>query len=50
MICHAKGIILCKPSTRRGLIHQARYLAAQFSEHVGWDGGLRKHLSAGQDR
>jgi hypothetical protein len=39
MICHAKGIILCKPTTRRGLIHQARYLAAQFIEHVGWDEG-----------
>jgi len=35
MICHAKGIILCKPTTRRSLIHQARYLAAQFSEHEG---------------
>ena len=44
MICHAKGIILCKPTTRRGLIHQARYLAAQFSEHVGWDEGACENI------
>jgi hypothetical protein len=31
---HARGLILFRPITRRGLIHQARYLAAQFDEHV----------------
>ena len=39
MILFARCLILCRPTTRRGLIHQVRYLAAQFSEHVGWDEG-----------
>ena len=39
MMLLARGVILCRPATRRGLIYQARYLAAQFSEHVGWDEG-----------
>jgi hypothetical protein len=32
-------MMLTRPTTRRGLIHQARYLAAQFSELVGWGEG-----------
>lgn len=35
----AKALIVCRPTTRRGLIHQAQYLAVQFSPHVGWDEG-----------
>jgi hypothetical protein len=42
MICHAKGIILSRPTTRRGLIHQARYLAAQFDKDVGYDEGAKQ--------
>jgi hypothetical protein len=32
MMLHARGLILCRPTTRRGLIHQVRYLAAQFTD------------------
>jgi hypothetical protein len=39
MMYFARCVIVVNPATRRGLIHQARYLAAQFSEHVGWDEG-----------
>jgi hypothetical protein len=28
----ARAVILCRPTTRRGLIHQVRYLASQFTE------------------
>jgi hypothetical protein len=39
LMLFARCIIIHRPTTRRGLIHQARYLAAQFSKHVGWDDG-----------
>jgi hypothetical protein len=39
MMLWARAVIIGRPTTRRGLIHQARYLASQFSEHVGWDEG-----------
>jgi hypothetical protein len=42
LMLHARRLILCRPTTRRGLIHQARYLDAQFSEHVGWDEGAKQ--------
>jgi hypothetical protein len=32
MMC-GRAVINCRPSTRRGLIHQARYLAAQFDQN-----------------
>jgi len=35
----ARCVIVHRPTTRRGLIHQARYLGAQYSKHVGWDEG-----------
>jgi len=39
MMLHARGLILCRPTTRRGLIHQVRYLAAQFTDPVGCASG-----------
>jgi hypothetical protein len=39
MMRFARCVILHRPTTRRGLIHQARYLASQFSKDVGWDEG-----------
>jgi hypothetical protein len=39
MMMWARAVIIGRPTTRRGLIHQARYLTSQFSEHVGWDKG-----------
>jgi hypothetical protein len=44
MMLFARCIILTRPTTRRGLIHQARYLATQFSEHVGWDEGAGQNI------
>lgn len=44
MILFARCIILDRPTTRRGLIHQARYLASQFSEDVGWDEGACENI------
>jgi len=35
MMHFARGVILCRPTTRRGLIHQVRYLASQFNDLVG---------------
>ncbi len=35
MMLHAWGLILCRLTTRRGLIHQVRYLAAQFTGPEG---------------
>jgi hypothetical protein len=35
LMLHARCVILCRPTTRRGLIHQTRYLAAQFSMSAG---------------
>jgi hypothetical protein len=40
----ARCVIASHPTTRRGLIHQARYLAAQFSEHVGRDAGACQNI------
>jgi hypothetical protein len=37
-------VIVSRPTTPRGLIHQARYLASQFSEHVGWDEGACENI------
>ena len=34
MMLFARGVILARPSTHRGLIHQARYLAAQFNDPI----------------
>jgi hypothetical protein len=39
MMLWARSVIVRRPTTRRGLIHQARYLASQFSEDIGWDEG-----------
>lgn len=39
MMLHARGLILCRPTTRRGLIHQVRYLAAQFTDPEGCASG-----------
>jgi hypothetical protein len=39
MMLHARGLILCRPTTRRGLIHQARYLASQFTDPEGCASG-----------
>jgi hypothetical protein len=39
MMLHARGLILCRPTTRRGLIHQVRYLAAQFTDPDGCASG-----------
>lgn len=44
MMTWARSVICVCPTTRRGLIHQARYLASQFSEHVGWDEGACDHI------
>ena len=35
----ARCVILCRPTTRRGLIHQARYLASQFNDPTGCTSG-----------
>jgi hypothetical protein len=40
----AEALILCRPTTRRGLIHQAQYLAAQFSVGIGWDEGAHDNI------
>jgi hypothetical protein len=32
MMMFARAVIIVRPTTRRGLIHQARYLASQFNE------------------
>jgi hypothetical protein len=39
MMLWARCVILTRPITRRGLIHQARYLASQFNDLEGCDGG-----------
>jgi hypothetical protein len=39
MMLFARALILCRPTTRRGLIHQARYLASQFNDFEGCEGG-----------
>ena len=39
MMLFARCVILCRPATRRGLIHQARYLASQFNDLDGCIGG-----------
>jgi hypothetical protein len=44
MMLFARCVILTRPTTRRGLIHQARYLASQFSEDVGWDEGACENI------
>jgi hypothetical protein len=31
--------MLCRPTTRRGLIHQARYLASQFNDPAACNSG-----------
>jgi len=35
----ARCVILCRPATRRGLIHQVRYLVSQFNDLEGCKGG-----------
>jgi hypothetical protein len=35
----ARAVILCRPTTRRGLIHQARYLVSQFNDPDGCASG-----------
>ena len=44
LMLFARCVILTRPTARRGLIRQARYLAAQFSEHVGWDEGACQNI------
>ena len=44
MMLWARSVIVSRPTTRRGLIHQARYLASQFSEEVGWDEGACENI------
>jgi hypothetical protein len=39
MMLFARAVILCRPTTRRGLIHQARYLASQFTDPDGCNSG-----------
>jgi hypothetical protein len=39
MMLWVRCVILDRPTTRRGLIHQARYLASQFSETEGCASG-----------
>jgi hypothetical protein len=35
MMLFSRCVILARPTTRRGLIHQVRYLASQFNDLVG---------------
>jgi hypothetical protein len=39
MVRFARCLILGRPTTRRGLIHQVRYLVSQFNDLVGCQGG-----------
>ncbi|SIO31181.1 hypothetical protein SAMN05443247_03823 [Bradyrhizobium erythrophlei] len=39
MMLFARAVILCRPITRRGLIHQARYLVSQFNDPDGCASG-----------
>jgi hypothetical protein len=39
MMLFARCVILYRPTTRRGLIHQARYLVSQFNDLEGCKGG-----------
>jgi hypothetical protein len=39
MMLWARAVIVGRPTTRRGLIHQARYLASQFNDFEGCEGG-----------
>lgn len=39
MMHFARCVILHRPTTRRGLIHQARYLVSQFNDLEGCEGG-----------
>ena len=39
MMLFARCVIITKPTTRRGLIHQARYLASQFTDPDGCNSG-----------
>jgi hypothetical protein len=39
MMLFARCVILCRPTTRRGLIHQVRYLVSQFNDLEGCQGG-----------
>jgi hypothetical protein len=39
MMLWARCVVITRPTTRRGLIHQARYLASQFNDPVGCKGG-----------
>jgi hypothetical protein len=38
MMLFARCVILTRPTTRRGLIHQARHLVAQFNDVEACDG------------
>jgi hypothetical protein len=52
MMMWARTVIVDKPSTRRGLIHQARYLAAQFTDPEGCASGgwaLPDAIGVGED-
>ncbi len=35
MMLFARAVILARPTTRRGLIHQVRYLVSQFNDLEG---------------
>jgi hypothetical protein len=39
MMMFARAVMLCRPTTRRGLIHQARYLASQFNDPAACNSG-----------
>jgi hypothetical protein len=39
MMLFARCVIIVRPTTRRGLIHQARYLVSQFSDPIGCKSG-----------
>jgi hypothetical protein len=39
MMLFGRCVILCRPTTRRGLIHQVRYLLSQFNDLEGCKGG-----------
>jgi hypothetical protein len=60
MMLWARAVIGCCPTTRRGLIHQARYLVSQFNEEDGgctylpemigdrpWPMAFLRHLATG---
>src|ERR1035437_1822823 len=50
MMLWARAVIVERPITRRGLIHQVRYLASQFDDLDGCEGGCTHLPDAINDR